>query len=55
MVKNFNGRDVGKVVRSVVRIEQKVTDSSWRNVDLKNIGRNWFTNRVVDDWNRLSH
>ena len=20
----------------------------------KEIGRNWFTNRVVDDWNRLS-
>ena len=21
----------------------------------KEIGRNWFTKRVVDDWNRLSH
>ena len=30
-----------------IRIEQEITDSNERNVDL--IGRNWFTNRVVDD------
>ena len=41
-------------LRSVVRIEQEVTDSNLKNVNLEKIGRNWFTNRVVDNWNKLS-
>ena len=41
-------------LRLVVRREQEVTDSNWKNVDLEKRGRNWFVNRVVDNWNRLS-
>lgn len=30
--------------------------SSWKNINLTcRDGKNWFTNRVVDDWNRLSY
>ncbi len=38
--------------------EQSRTRSSGFKLDKfkfsKDIGRNWFTNRVVDEWNRLS-
>ena len=40
----------------MIRIEQEIAGSSWRNLRFrKEIGRNWFLNRVVDEWNGFSN
>ena len=44
-MKGFNKSDVGKVL--TINSQEKFRFR-------KNIDRNWFTNRVVDDWTRLS-
>ena len=55
-VKGFNKGDVGKVFTMISR--QDRTRNNGFKLEIckfnKEIGRNWFTNRVVDDWNRLS-
>ncbi len=54
-MKGYNKGDINKVL--VVR-EQGRTRSNGFKLDkfriTKDIGKNWFTNRVVDEWNRLS-
>ena len=54
-VKGFNKADVGKVLTIS---SQDRTRNNRFNLEKcrfnKEIGRNWFINRVVDDWNRLS-
>ena len=54
-VKGFNKGDLSKVL---IVNEQSRTRSNGFKLDKfrfkKEIGRNWFTNRVVDEWNRLS-
>ena len=51
----FNKGDVGKVL--MVSSQDRTRNNGFKleKLDLiKRIGRDWFTNRVVDDWNRLS-
>ena len=54
-VKAFNKGDVGKVLTVS---SQDITGSNGFKLEKcrfrKEIDRNWFTNTVVDDWNRLS-
>ena len=54
-VKGFNKGGVGKVLTIG---SQDITRSNGFKLEKcrssKEIGRNWFTNRVVDDWMRLS-
>ena len=54
-MKGYNKGDINKVL--IVR-EQDRTRSNGFKLDKfrfnKDIGKNWFTNRVVDEWNRLS-
>ncbi len=54
-MKGYNKGDINKVL--IVR-EQGRTRSNEFKLDKfrfsKDIGKNWFTNRVVDEWNRLS-
>ena len=54
-VKSFNKGDINKVliVKEKVRTRTngfKLDKFRYR----KNIGKNWFTNRVVEEWNKLS-
>ncbi len=42
-MKGYNKGDINKVL--IVREQGRTR---------KDIGKNWFTNRVVDEWNRLS-
>ena len=54
-VKGFNKGDVGKVIS--ISSRDRTRNNGFKLVKCrfnKEIGRNWFTNRVVDDWNRLS-
>ena len=54
-VKGFNRGELGKVL---IVSEQRRTRSNGCKLDKfrfrKEIGKNWFTNRVVNEWNRLS-
>ncbi len=54
-MKGYNKGDVNMVL--IVK-EQGRTRSNGFKLDKfrfnKDIGKNWFTNRVVDEWNRLS-
>ena len=54
-MKGYNKGDINKVL--IVR-EQNRTRSNGFKLDKfrfnREIGKNWFTNRVVDEWNRLS-
>ena len=54
-VKGYNKGDLGKVL---ILSEHDRTRSNGFKLDKyrfrKEIGRNWFTNRVVDEWNRLT-
>ena len=55
-VKGFNKGDVGKVL--TISSQDRTRSQGFKLEKCrfsKEIGRNWFTNRVVDDWNRLSH
>ena len=53
-VKGFNKGDINKVL--IVK-EQGRTRNNGYKLDKfrfkKDIGKNWFTNRVVNEWNRL--
>ena len=54
-VKGFNKEDVGKVL--MISSQDKTRNNGFKLEKCKfskEIGRNWFTNRVVDDWNTLS-
>ncbi len=54
-MKGYNKGDVNKVI--IIR-EQSRTRSSRFKLDKsrfnKDMGKNWFTNRVLDEWNSLS-
>ena len=55
MDKGFDKGDVGKVL--TISSQDKTRRNGFKLEKCrcrKDIGRNWFTNRVVDDWNRLS-
>ena len=49
---------VGDVVKVLTISSQDITRNNGFKLEKcrfnKEIGRNWFTNRIVDDWNRLS-
>ena len=54
-VKGFNKGDVGKVLR--ISSQDRIRNNGFKLEKRrfrKEIGLDWFTNRVVDDWNRLS-
>ncbi len=55
-MKGYNKGDINKEL--IVR-EQGTTRSNGFKIDKitlnKDIGKNWFTYRVVDEWNRLSN
>ena len=55
-VKGINKGDIDKVL---IISEQDRTRSNGFKLDKfrfrREIGRNWFTNRVVDEWNKLSN
>ena len=54
-VKGFNKGDVGKVLMISSQDRKKNNGFKLEKCRFnKEIGRNWFTTRVVDDWNRLS-
>ncbi len=54
-MRGFNTGDIDKVL---MVSEPGRTRSNWFKLEKfmfnKGIGKNWFTNRVVDEWNRLS-
>ena len=53
-VKGFNNGDVGKIL--TISSQDRTRSNGFKLEKCrfrKLIGRNWFTNRVVDDWNRL--
>ena len=55
-VKGFNKGDVGKVLR--ISSQDRIRNNGFKLEKRrfrKEIGLDWFTNRVVDDWNRVSH
>ncbi len=55
-MKGYNKGDVSKVLKVG---EQGITRSNGFKLDkfrfIKDMGKNWFTNWVVDEWNRLSN
>ena len=54
-MKGFNKGDVGKVL--TISSQDRTRNNGFKLEKCrfnKEIGRNWFTNRVVADWNRLS-
>ena len=54
-VKGFNKWDVRKVL--TIRSQDRTRNNGFKLekcIFSKEIGRNWFTNRVVDDWNTQS-
>ena len=54
-VKGFNKGDVRKVF--TVSSQDRTKSNGFKLEKCrfsKQIGRNWFTNRVVDDWNKLA-
>ena len=54
MGKGFNKGDVGKVL--TISSQNRTRSNGFkleRYRFSKKLSRNWFTNRVVDDWNRL--
>ena len=58
LVKWFKGVNKGDINQVLVVSKQVRTRTNGYKLDKvrfkKEIGRNWFTNRVVDEWNRLS-
>ena len=54
-VKGFNKGDLNKVL---ILKEQGRTRTNGYKLDkfrfMKDVGKNWFTNRVVGEWNKLS-
>ena len=54
-MKGFNQGDVGKVL--TISSQDRTRSNRFKLEKCrfsKEIGRNWFTNRVVNDWKRLS-
>ena len=54
-VKSFNKEDVGKAL--TISRQDRTRNNGFKLEKCrfnKEIGRNWFTNRMVDDWNRFS-
>ena len=54
-MKGFNKSDVGKVL--TISSQDRTRKNGFKLEKCrfsKKIGRYWFTNRVVDDWDRLS-
>ena len=55
-VKSFNKEDVGKVL--MISSQDRTRNNGFKLEQcwfIKKICLDWFTNKVVDDWNRLSH
>ena len=55
-VKGFNKGDVRKVL--MISSQDRTKNNGFKLEKCrysKEIGRNWLTNRMVDDWNILSH
>ena len=55
MVKDFDKGNVGKVL--TISSQDRTRNNGFKLEKCrfnKEIDRNWFTNKVVDDWNRLS-
>ena len=54
-VKDFNKRDVGKVLTVSSQVRTRINEFKLEKYrSRKEISKNWFTNMVVVDWNRLS-
>ena len=54
--RGYNKGDASKTfLRSVSRIEGEITRSRQKRGGLREIGRHWFSNTAVDEWNRLSN
>ena len=54
-VKGLNEEDVGKVLTISSQDRTRSNGFKIEKCRFSNeIGRNWFTNRVANDWNRLS-
>ena len=54
-MKCFNKGDVGKVL--IVSSQDRTRSNGFKLERCrfrKEIGKNWFTNKVVEDWNKLS-
>ena len=54
-MKGFNKGDVGKVL--TISSQDRTRNNGFKLEKCrfnKEISKNWFTNRVVDDWNKLS-
>ncbi len=54
-MKGYNKGDVNKVL--LVREQGRMCSNGFKLDKFrfsKDIGKNWFTNRVVDEWDRLS-
>ena len=54
-MKGFNKGDVGKVL--TINSQDRTRNNGFKLEKCRfnnQIGRNWVTNRMVDDWNRLS-
>ena len=55
-VRGFNKRDISKIL--IVSGPGRTRTNGYKLEKFrfkKEIGKNWFTNRVVDEWNRLSN
>ena len=54
-MKGFNKRDEGKILTIISQDRTRNNGFKLEKCRFnKEIGKTWFTNRVVDDWNRLS-
>ena len=54
-MKGFNKGDEGKVLTIISQDRTRNNGFKLEKCRFnKEIGKTWFTNRVVDDWNRLS-
>ena len=54
-MKGFNKGDAGKVL--TISSQDRIRNNEFKLEKYrfnKEMGRNWFTNMMVDDWNRLS-
>ena len=54
-VKCFNKRDINKVF--IVKEKERTRTNGFKLDKFryrKDIGKNWFTNRVIEEWNKLS-
>ena len=55
LVKGFNKGDISKVLIVKEKVRTRTNDFKLDKFRYKkNIGKNWFTNKVVEEWNKLS-